>query len=359
MFLRRNKVKEYLLKHNLDALLISNFYNILYLTNFKTLTTDEREAFVLVTKKNTYLFTDGRYLFADPDISMRLIEPSRGLIVRLGEVIKEEGLKKIGFESEDVSYFEYDKISRKLLNASFIPQENPLVHLRECKEENEVGKIKKACQVGDDCLQDIARWIKVGMTEKEVAFKIEFWLKEKGYDTAFDPIVAVDVNSSIPHYNTGAGSGIIKRNSVVLIDFGARVQDYLSDITRMIFMKEVPQSVIDVYKKLSDTQSEAIKKIRSSSKLKEIDIFCRESLKKHKFPEFPHSTGHGVGLEIHEYPKVSFNAEDQKKNGQVITVEPGIYFIGKLGMRVEDTVVIRENVGLPLTSFPKEPLVLS
>ncbi len=366
MFIKRlEKLRERLLQKKLDGFLVSNFFNILYLTSFKTLTTDEREAFVLVTEKNCYLFTDERYASRDKNIVVenltlqtKLIEPGKGLITHLQEIVDKERLKTLGFEAEDISYFEYQNLKSKLVIVSWQPTTQLVVQIRGVKDEKEIEEIAKACQIGDDCLVEVSHEVKTGMSEKEIAFKMEMYLKSRGFDWGFDPIVAIDANSALPHYNTKAGHGIVKKDSVILLDYGIKYHDYLSDITRMIFMKETPREIIKIYHQLNDAQIKTVDMIKEINKLSEVDLYCRNLLVDNKLPSYPHSTGHGVGLEIHEYPKVSFNSTEVKKDGQILTVEPGVYFPGKWGMRVEDTVVIQEGMAKSLTKFPKSLLIV-
>ena len=187
--------------------------------------------------------------------------------------------------------------------------EKLIIKQREIKDEDEIEKIRKACQIADECLTEIVKIIKVGQTEKEIAFKIEFWLKEKSCDLSFYPIVAIDKNSSLPHYSTKDGEGKVKKNSIILIDFGAKFQDYHSDITRMIFVGEQSNEIINVYRKLLEAQTKTVKRLKIDNNPVSIDQFCRQLLTfNFKLSTYSHSTGHGVGLQIHEYPKISLSS---------------------------------------------------
>lgn len=354
---RQKKLRQLMSEKSLDGILVSNFYNVLYLTDFKTLTTNEREAFVLVTKKNTFLFTDERYIdrnsLQHESFTARLIEPGKGLLYHLEELIKNEGIKTLGFESEDLRHFEFSAISTRLIGTQCIPVSHFVMNIREIKDDDEIKKIEKACDIGDQCLKDILPIIKEGITEKQIAFKMESWIKEKGCDLAFDPIVAIDVNSAVAHYNTREGEGRVRKGSVILLDYGVKYKDYLSDITRMLFFGKPSDEVAHVYHILLNAQETTVKNIAKVGQLKELDISCRALITDNHLPSYPHSTGHGVGLEIHEYPKVSFNSEDQKREHQIITVEPGVYFPKKWGMRVEDTVVVENMAARILTKYSK------
>ncbi|PJC32634.1 hypothetical protein CO049_02405 [Candidatus Roizmanbacteria bacterium CG_4_9_14_0_2_um_filter_36_12] len=358
------KLRKTLKEKGPDGFLVSNFYNILYLSGFKTLVDNEREAWMLVTIRNAYLFSDSRYvseIASSPakrgprnDISIKLITPEKGLIKHLKEIVAEEKIKRLGIEGDDLKINEFNRLRRELINVEIVPTEKLIIKQRKIKDEDEIEKIKKACQITDECLAEIVKTIKVGQTEKEIAFKIELWLKEKSYDLAFYPIIAIDENSSLPHYNTRAGNNKkVKNSSVVLIDFGAKYRSYLSDITRMVFVGKPNNEMINAYNNLLTAQTKTIEKCNNKMVCKNLDSFCRQEL------NYPHSTGHGVGLEIHEYPKISLISNDVLSPNQIVTIEPGVYFENKWGMRVEDTVLIKEKGVEILTKFSKQPLIIS
>lgn len=354
-------------EQRIDALFVTNFYNILYFTGFRTLVPHEREAYVLVTKKNTYVFSDGRYLdnlkfeiFNSKlnKLIFKLLTPEKGLMKHLQEIIEEEKIVKLGFEREDLKWSEYDTF-QKTLGVELVPQDRVGVKIRAVKESQEIEKIQKACEIGDECLSDISKLLKLDMSEKEIGWKIESWIRQKGYEIAFDPIVAVDANSAVPHYDTKNGNGRVKRNSIILIDMGVRHEGYNSDITRMFFMGEQPDEVAKAYQTLLDAQTKTIQYISKEKKLSAVDMFCRKLITENHLPNYPHSTGHGVGLEVHENQKVSGTSEDLLQSGNVITIEPGIYIPGKWGMRIEDTAVLMpDNKIKVLTEFPKSVQIL-
>lgn len=361
-------VRKILAERKIDGLLITNFFNIFYLTGFKTLTENEREAFGVVTDKNVYLITDERYLSKNSPLSsssfagqakLKLINPEKKLIQILSEIIQEEKIKRLGFEQEDLKYIEHEALKERL-SVDLIPTSQLIIRLREIKETEEIKKIKKACEISDCCLKEIAKTIKTGQTEKEIAWKMEKWLKEKGFDFSFYPIVAIDQNSSMPHYDTKTGNNKkTKKGSLILIDFGVKYQDYNSDITRIFFVNKPNSEIINTYSHLLNAQNKAIKQISHGTVLKKIDEHCRLLITDYRLPIYPHSTGHGVGLEVHEYPKISPHSKDLLKAHQVFTVEPGVYLTGKWGMRIEDTVLIDNNLKpVVLTKFSKKLIIL-
>lgn len=354
---RVDDFKKILKGKNIDAFLVSNFYNIFYLSGFKTLVDNEREAWLLVTKDNEYIFTDQRYSSVIHDI--RYVTPEKRLTKHLLEIVRGEDIKTLGFEADDLKFFEYENLKKSVNKVDFVPTNGLVVKQREIKDLDEIQMIKRACQISDECLRGVVKEIKIGVGEKEVAFKLEFYLKKRGYDLAFYPIVAVDENSAIPHYDTRHGDDRkIKNGSVVLIDFGAKYNNYLSDITRMVFVGTPNNEALNQYQSLLDAQTETLKSIKPGVNLKLVDAFCREEMNKKSLPNYSHSTGHGVGLEIHEYPKMSFMSTDLAVRNQVVTVEPGIYIPKKWGMRIEDTVLVTSGGSVALTEFPKDLLVI-
>ncbi|MEK7522341.1 MAG: Xaa-Pro peptidase family protein [Patescibacteria group bacterium] len=371
---RIEKLRKILIEKNLNGFLVSNYYNILYLTGFKTLTADEREGWGLVTAKVVYLFTDSRYInnksqmtnnnsiTNNKDQITKLITPEKGLTKHLQEIVEEEKIKRLGFEGDDLKVNELQKMKEFLTNVEMISLEKLIIKIREIKDEEEVNKIRTACQIADQCLGKIVKTIKVGATEKEIAFKIEFWLKEKGYDMSFYPIVAIDKNSAVPHYDTRNGNNEkVKKNSIILIDFGAKYQDYHSDMTRMIFVGKQSDEIINVYNKLLETQTKTVEQLKTDNNPVSIDQFCRSILTTN-YPllttTYSHSTGHGVGLQIHEYPKISFTSTDVLLPNQVVTIEPGVYLENKWGMRIEDTVLLKKGSVEVLTKFDKKLMIV-
>lgn len=361
---RVEKLRQILKEKGLDGFFISNFYNILYLTGFKTLTNNEREGWALVTAKNVYLFTDSRYIINNELLILKLITPEKGLIKHLTEIVEEEKIQKLGFEGDDLKVSELNRLKEFITNTGLIPFERLVIKIREIKDELEIANLKNACGIADKCLEEIVKTIKIGISEKEIAFKIELWLKEKNHDLSFYPIVAINKNSAVPHYDTRGGNNEkVKKNSIILIDYGAKYRDYHSDTTRMIFTGKPTEEMINTYNNLLTAQEKTIKQLKFDNNPVSIDQFCRKTLSTNyslQTTAYSHSTGHGVGLQIHEYPKISFTSTDVLLPNQVVTVEPGVYLENKWGMRIEDTVLIKENKEVEvLTKFNKKILILS
>ncbi|MGB9707390.1 MAG: M24 family metallopeptidase [Microgenomates group bacterium] len=354
------------------AFLISNFYNLLYITGFKGLNPNEREAWGLLTKDEFYFFTDGRYfnknLFLGiKEAKINLLTGEKNIGYYLKKIVEEKAIKNLLFEADDLKYNEVELFKKKT-GINLIPSERLILKEREIKDEEEIEKIRKACEIASESLNWLIKQIKLGKKEKELAFQLEFFIRQRGYEIAFDPIIAFDENSAVVHYNTKEnGEKEIKKGSVILVDFGVKFKNYCCDITRMIFYKP-KNEVINLYERLKKIQQETINYInkQKNSKnflLKEVDNFTRQLFNQQfkilKISGYPHSTGHGVGLEIHELPRVSFNSEDILKPGQVFTIEPGIYLNNLWGIRIEDTIFINKNFEAEiLTKFPKKAIII-
>jgi Xaa-Pro aminopeptidase len=343
-----------------DAFLISNFYNILYLTKFETLAPNEREAFLLLIGSKKIIITDARYTGEKHSADSELYILKAGQ--RVGDVIqtycKENNCKTLGVEGENITWSEMQMVSK--LGVEVVPLPHICAAKRSIKSEEELFAIKQACHIGDQVLRDITPYIHPGQTEKEIAWFIEKSIREGyGADLAFDPIIAVDANSAVPHYNTKKGDGVVQDTSLILIDFGVKAHNYCSDITRMVTVGDVSQEIITTYNNLLAAQTKTIQFAENTKNLVDIDAFCRGELAKASLPNYAHSTGHGIGLEVHESPRISAVSKEVKEVGQVFTIEPGVYYPGKWGMRIEDTVTVSAQREVEvLTRFPQELLRL-
>jgi Xaa-Pro aminopeptidase len=358
-----------------EALLVSNYYNILYLTGFKGLADAEQEAWVIYIqshnpeKKILHLFTDGRYFEhakklsqSNNALTVHLLSADAPLRTALNNVLSSEKIKSLDFEADSLTFDEYTKLSQNL-HVKLVPTIGKIGTLRSIKTPDEINKIRKACEITDQCFSEIVKTIKVGQSESYIAQQIEFWLKLRGYDLAFYPIVAVDSNAAIPHHDSrvssSTGNTQVGNHSIVLIDFGARFDNYCADMTRMISIGKPQDDFAAAYAALLYEQKHTIDHLNSTGLYKNIDIIARNDLMKAGYPSFQHSTGHGLGLEIHEAPRVAMHADEVKKPGHVITIEPGIYLEGKFGMRIEDTILINaEGNAEVLTQTSKELTVL-
>ena len=276
-------------------------------------------------------------------------------------------IKKIGIEENDLSVAEYKKIRKHFKTVNL----KELSNLRTIKGEDEILKIEKACKLGDEAFDFILKKLKLGVSEKQIAFELEFFIKRNGADISFPPIVAFGKNSSIPHHQTSDKR--LKTKSIVLLDFGVKLGNYCSDMTRTIFFGKADDKFKKIYNTVLASQQKAIESLKSSMvngqwsidarnadssevdsiRASDIDLVTRNHIVKQGYPTIPHSLGHGIGIEVHEPPYLSPTSKVGLKPGMVFSIEPGIYIPNFGGVRIEDLVLIRENKLEILTYSPK------
>lgn len=339
---------------NKTAVLITQPHTTYYVTGFETLSPTEREVALVVIENKNYIITDARYAgLHSHRYSLIITRPGEGLFGAVEKLCRDHGITTLIYQSDNLTEHEV-----RALNKRGIPIKGEM-HLytkeRSVKTSQEIEFIREACNIGDRALNSLVSTIQVGQTEKEIAWTLEKIIREELHaELAFDPIIAVDAHAAIPHYNTKRGEGIIQQSSVVLFDFGVKYNNYCSDITRMACVGKIPTDVANAYEHLLSAQECAIQTVSRCNNLCEIDNACRGRLIENGYPSFPHSTGHGIGLEVHEAPRIDAKSVDVKQTGHVFTIEPGIYLDGKWGMRLEDTVVVTSKGSAePLTRYLK------
>ncbi len=341
-------------------LLVSTPTNVAYISGFTSHSPTEREAWVLLTETSGYFFSDSRYndvlkaMKKRPDITPICISHENPLSSAISSILTKEDYKNLYFEADNLTMFEVTTLKKKL-SVPLKETVGIIASQREEKNQKEVTKISLACDVINTCLKEISPMLKIGITEYEIAFKIEMWLKERGHDIAFAPIVAINENSAIPHYDTqGSGKKKITKNSIILIDAGAKVNGYCSDITRMFVVGKPSTEFVTAYEAVLKAQEETIGAISKTKTYAELDMLCRKNMETLGVAPHTHATGHGIGLDVHEGPRIGFTSKDRIKSGHMITIEPGTYIEGKFGIRIEDTVYVDKNCRPRiLTTFPK------
>jgi len=335
-------------KKNIEAFVIYKPVNVTYITGF---TGDDSVAFV--THDRAIFITDGRYTEqAVKEVkNFEVIEHKNGIKEVLKEYIKTLGIKKLAFE-ESVSYGQYREL-KEFLEIDLIPEVNVVETLRMVKDDQEIENIKKAQNITDKAFEYLLNFIKVGMTEKEVALELEYFMKKQGAEAlSFDTIVASGKRSSLPHGK--ASEKVIEEGDFVTIDFGCKVNGYCSDMTRTIVMGRASEKQKEIYNIVLEAQQKAIDNLKAGLMAKEADLLARSLIEEKGYGKyFTHSLGHGVGLEIHEAPSLSFKKEEILKERVVVTVEPGIYIPDFSGVRIEDMVLLKEDGVINLTKSPK------
>ncbi len=358
---RLQNIRQKLKKEKLDGVFISSVSNISYLSGFTNFSKEEREAYLFVGQDFAYIITDGRYSEAVKKQVPHLKLFERGnnkLVEELFKKHKKE-IKTLGIEEDNLTVTEHKVLKKHFKNLKHFNVSN----LRSIKNDEELGKIEKACQIGDLAFNFILKKIKVGVSEKEIAHELEKFIKENGAEFSFNPIVAFGKNSSVPHHQTG-DKRLTINDKLILLDFGAKVDGYCSDMTRTIFFGNPSSKQEKMYKVVSEAQQKAVEfingAIKNSQELKakEVDKVARKYIRSQGFPTIPHSLGHGIGLEVHEHPALSPKSRDILKEGMVFSIEPGIYIEGFSGVRIEDLYVLEKTGLRQLTNSPKEIITL-
>lgn len=361
-FLKRiENIRSIIVKENLDGILITDYYNVLYLSGFQTISPHEIESKLLITQKNIYLITDSRYIEEAkehaknaPGITLKIQTVKKSFLEIIKDLIKKENLDNIAFESHHLSFDIYDYLKKNIAQSRLHPLSNPVSKLRKIKNKDEINLMKTAAEKTDLCMSYAKSLIKIGAHERDIYNEILNWIRKNNLEKSFDPIVAVSSNSALPHYNNKNGNKIIKDVSVILVDLGVSYKNYTSDISRTFLMKNVGDKVKKTYQDLLNIQKNTLSKIKIGGNFADLDRYVRQELSKLNYPDLPHATGHSLGLEIHEGFGISFKSNQKIENGMVFTIEPGIYYQGKFGIRIEDTVLIMNNNVEILTNYSKK-----
>lgn len=337
----------------IDGFLITNLQNMNYLSGF------DGEGFALITRKDNYLLTDSRYTEQaekeSPDFKIIIDEPKvkDARILALGKILAENKIKKIAFESNNLSYADFKKYSDSLKSIEFLTTKNIIEQIRMVKDKDEIIKMKKAAQITTESLKEVFEIIKPGMRELDIASELAYTMRKKGAQKeAFETIVVSGERSSFPHGKPSEKK--IDEGELITIDMGANYQNYNSDITRTIVMGKESQKQKEIFSIVLEAQKAALEIIKPGLKCSEVDSVARNIIEKKGYGKyFGHGLGHGVGLDIHEMPRVSFNDDTILLPGMVVTIEPGIYLPKFGGVRIEDAILITEEGYEILTWFPK------
>ena len=351
---RRQAVAARLPALKIDALLVSSPANVRYLSDYSG-----SNGLVLVTPKETHFFTDPRYAIASQSIPGKVHIVKGPLISGVAAVIKRKRLKKIGFEAAWMRYEEYAKLKDALpLGSALVPVGRAIEEQRMIKSSAEIEKIRKSVIVNSEAYVRTMKRTKAGMTERQIAANLDFEMRRLGAEgNAFETIVAAAERSALPHAHPS--ERVLAENELLLIDMGASVGGYSSDMTRVACAGKPSGRTRDLYRAVLEAQLAAVDSVRAGIEAGRVDFVARKVLARHKMDRaFVHSTGHGLGLEIHENPRVAKKEKTPLQAGMVITIEPGAYIEGFAGVRIEDTVLVTNSGCEVLTPTPKELLTI-
>ena len=348
---RRRAVAAGLAELKLDALLVSSPASVRYLTGYTG-----SNGLALITPGDSYFFTDPRYALDAQSIACK-VRIARGvpLIKVAATVVKRKKIKKLGVESAWLRMDEHKTLNEGLpLGSSLEPSTGVVEKLRMRKSPDEIARIRHSVQVNSEAYWRTLKRIRPRATEREIAAELEFQMKTLGSDKpAFETIVATGPRSASPHARpTDNRVGL---NELLLIDMGSTVNGYTSDMTRVAYVGAPPPRIRSLYKAVLEAQAAGLDAVRPGVAVSKVDQACRDVLQSHNLEkEFVHSTGHGLGLEIHEAPRIAKKEKIKLQAGMVITIEPGAYVQGLGGIRIEDTVLVTETGCEVLTPTPKE-----
>lgn len=338
----------------IQALLITSPYNRRYIANFTGTT-----GVVLITEEDAYFITDFRYIeqAKRQAVGYGIIQHSGSIPKEVVRICNEKGINKLGFEEDDVTYALYQAYVSEF-KGTLVPVSGVIEKLRLIKTEEEIKIIKVACDIADAAFKHILEFIRPGITELDVSNELEFFMRKCGAtSSSFDTIVASGLNSALPH--GVASNKVIEKGDMVTLDYGAYYDGYVSDITRTVAVGDPGEQLKKIYDIVLQAQLKGMEEIRPGMTGKEADAITRDYITEHGHgDDFGHSTGHGIGLEIHEGPTLSKNSEVLLKSGMVVTCEPGIYVPGLGGVRIEDDLVITEHGNEALTHSTKELIIL-
>ena len=353
-----SKIAAALEGRGLDAMLLTNEANRFYACGFHSPGTD---GVALVTKNGNYYFTDSRYTEAAQrhisDAAIAEVSRGRGYTALINEVIDLHGVRKMGFEDAYMTVQDYEFYKSKL-NCELLPAAHLLTQLRMVKDEEELSAMSAAQRITERAFDDILKEIRPGVTEKEIAARLQYLMLHYGAsDMSFDPIVVSGVNGSLPH---GVPSEkVIESGELVTMDFGCIYRGYCSDMTRTVAVGAVSDEQRKVYETVLAAQTAGIAAAKAGLTGAEVDGAARKVMKEAGYGEyFTHSFGHGVGVEIHESPNASPANDAPLPAGSIISAEPGIYIPGKLGVRIEDVILLTEDGCMDITKAPKELIIL-
>ena len=333
------------------AVFISGYPNIFYYSGFTS-----EDAWLIISKTEQMLITDSRYTVQAkeqaPDFDIVSIEDGWDKIFAN---VKEE---KICFEENAVTFGFFGNLQKKAKNKRFYKAQKEIDAPRRIKDESELKIIAEAEHIGDMAFSHMLEFMRAGMTEREIALELEMFMKKQGAsDLSFPTIAASGVRSAMPH--GVASDKVVKKGELLTLDFGCVYKGYCSDMTRTVVFGQPDGKQKEIYDIVLKAQTAAISGIYEGIKCFDVDKIARDIIKDAGYGKnFGHSLGHSVGVEIHEAPQFSPKSKDTLENGNVLSVEPGIYIDGWGGVRIEDLIAVIDGKTVNLTSSPKNLIVI-
>ena len=352
---RINKVKEELLKINLHGIYVTNITNVRYLTGFSG-----SAGSVLILEDESYFFTDGRYTEQVKDqvknCTVHIVGGSHIEGIQKNNLLK-SGMR-IGFESDHMTFSSFKVLKDKLNQVDWEPTANIVELIAAVKDAKEIESLKTAIEITDIVFDEIIPIIKEGITENEIAAQISYKFKKHGAEgDSYDPIVASGWRSALPHATPT--SKVLDKGDFVVMDFGALYNGYHADMTRTVVIGAPTDKHKEIYNIVLESQLAGIDIAKAGVSGADVDNACRTIINNTGYKEyFNHSTGHGIGLEVHTHPRLSSINKEPLLENYVVTIEPGIYLPKWGGVRIEDDCWITNEKCIPLNRSPKELISL-
>jgi len=356
LYRRRHLLSSSFSDAKIDALLITSPVNWFYLTGF----TGESGALV-VSRKGATLVTDGRFIVQGraETSGVRMFQQKGSLFESVGQFLKDSRSGRVGFDPNQLTVKQLQSL-RKAAGAAvrWVPTLGKVESLRMRKDAAELAQMRRAAILAGEVVQSAIGLLKPGIREFEVGAEIEYQMRKRGASgPAFETIVAFGERAALPHARPTAKR--LRKNELVVLDLGAILGHYCSDITRTVYVGRAPKRIRTWYQAVLEAQKAAIAAAKSGAACGDVDGAARQVLAGYRLDNlFVHSTGHGLGLEVHEDPRVARGQKKRLEPGNVITIEPGVYSAGIGGIRIEDDVAIHANRTEVLTRAPRDLIEL-
>lgn len=350
---RRNRLRNLMSQMSVDAYLITNRFNIYYLSGY---TGDD--GVVLVTEQSAYIITDSRFeeqiKTENPDIDAII---TRDYLGEALNVVAKENCVALAFEST-LDYESFDYLDENA-SSDVVALTKVIEKMRAVKDEDEISTIRKACQLSRKGYEHILTKVHAGVTEKEMALELDYYLRKNGAaEASFETIFASGDRTALPHATYSNKK--IAEGELVTCDFGYYFNHYTSDITRTFVVGKASDEMRKIYDIVRVAKEKTIEAIKAGISSKELDEIGRGYIKEKGYGEyFTHGMGHGIGLDIHELPNISYSYPDVLEAGEIVTIEPGIYIPGLGGVRIEDDILVTEKGYENLTDFKQDLIEIS
>ncbi len=350
---RRDRLRRRIKRSGVDAILVTNFTNVTYLTGF---TGDD--SYLLVTADGAVMLSDFRYIQQleeeCPGLEMSIRKAGTEMSEAVSNALRAARIGKLAVEAGSMTVSFHAQLSEQLPGIELVATTQWVEHLREIKDREEVAAIREAIAIAERAFAVVRAWMRPEQTEKEIAYELENQIRRFGGSRcSFTPIVGVGPRGALPHATLSDRR--VGESDFVLIDWGARGPLYVSDLTRVLVTGRIPPKFEAIYGVVLRAQQAGIAAIKPGAVMQDVDAAARKVIEDAGYGKrFGHSLGHGIGLQVHELPRLAARQERTLKAGMVVTVEPGIYLPGWGGVRIEDDILVTRTGHEVLSSVPRE-----